>query len=46
METDSKAFKTSAIKLIQLFKNRFGIEPEITLKLVKKNLNFWSFDLP
>jgi len=42
METGSKAFKTSAIKSIELFENRFGIEPEITVKLAKKKFKFFE----
>ena len=42
METGSKAFKTSAIKSIELFENRFGIEPEITIKLAKKKFKFFE----
>ena len=42
METGSKAFKTSAIKSIELFENGFGIEPEITLKLAKKKFKFFE----
>jgi glycosyltransferase involved in cell wall biosynthesis len=42
METGSKAFKTSAIKSIKLFENGFGIEPEMTIKLAKKNFKFFE----
>lgn len=42
METGSKAFKTSAIKSIELFENGFGIEPEITVKLAKKKFKFFE----
>jgi len=35
METGSKAFKAEAIKNIQLTQNRFGFEPEITLKMAR-----------
>lgn len=42
METGSKAFKTSVIKSIELFENRFGIEPEITVKLAKKKFKFFE----
>lgn len=42
METGSKAFKTSAIKSVELFENGFGIEPEITVKLAKKKFKFFE----
>jgi len=45
METGSKAFKTSAIKSIELFENRFGIEPEITVKLAKKRFKFFEVSI-
>ena len=40
METGFKVFKSEAIKSINLKENSFGIEPEITIKLAKKNLSF------
>ncbi len=44
METCFKAFKTDLIKDIVLKENRFGIEPEITIKLSKKKCKF--FEIP
>lgn len=35
METCQKAFRASEIKKLTLLENRFGIEPEITIKLAK-----------
>ena len=43
METGYKVFKSSAIKSINLKENSFGIEPEITMKLAKKNLFSMKF---
>ena len=40
METGYKLFKKDVIQSINLTENSFGIEPEITIKLAKKNLNF------
>ena len=42
METGYKVFKSSAIKSINLKENSFGIEPEITMKLAKKNFIFYE----
>lgn len=36
METGCKAFKAEAIKSLELTQNRFGFEPEVTIKLAKK----------
>ena len=38
--TGYKAFKSKYAKQLNLFENSFGIEPEITIKLAKKALNF------
>jgi hypothetical protein len=39
MECGYKAFKTEILKKIELKENRFGFEPEITIKLARnKNL--------
>ena len=35
-------FKSEAIKSINLKENSFGIEPEITMKLAKKNFIFYE----
>ena len=42
MKTDLK-FSNHAIKSLVLNENSFGIEPEITIKLAKKNLYFMKF---
>ena len=42
METGYKAFKKSAIDNIAIEENRFGFEPEITIKLAKKKLRFFE----
>tara|TARA_B100000963_G_C22525784_1_gene625237 strand:- start:98 stop:820 length:723 start_codon:yes stop_codon:yes gene_type:complete len=44
METGYKAFKSSAIKNIHLKEKSFSFEPEITIKLAKKNYKF--FEVP
>ena len=41
METCYKVFKTEVIKQIKLQENRFGVEPEITVKLAKKKFIFY-----
>lgn len=40
MQTALKAFPRKVIQQIQLQENRFGIEPEITAKLAKRNYRF------
>lgn len=46
METGYKAFKSSLIRDIDLKENRFGIEPEITMKLSKiKNIRFYELGI-
>ena len=42
METGYKLFKSEAIKSIDLKEKSFGIEPEITIKLAKKNFIFYE----
>ncbi len=42
METGYKAFKTEIIKNIELEEKSFGIEPEITVKLARKNFRFYE----
>ena len=42
METGYKAFKSEAIKQINIEQRGFGVEPEITLKLAKKNFKFYE----
>jgi glycosyltransferase involved in cell wall biosynthesis len=42
METGYKLFKSEVIKSITLTENSFGIEPEITIKLAKKNYIFYE----
>lgn len=40
MQTALKAFPRKAIQQVNLHENRFGIEPEITAKLAKRNYRF------
>lgn len=40
METGLKCFRKEVIKSINLIEDRFGFEPEITIKLAKKNFKF------
>jgi glycosyltransferase involved in cell wall biosynthesis len=42
MENCYKVFKSEVIKNIDLKENRFGIEPEITAKIAKKNLRIYE----
>ena len=42
METCYKAFRTSLVKSIPLRSNRFGIEPEITIKLAKREARIYE----
>ena len=44
METGYKVFKTSALKNISLQEKTFSFEPEVTIKLAKKNYKF--FEVP
>ena len=44
METGYKAFKASVIKNIHLQEKSFSFEPEVTIKLAKKNYKF--FEVP
>ena len=44
METGYKVFKTSALKSISLKEKSFSFEPEVTIKLAKKNYKF--FEVP
>jgi hypothetical protein len=40
METGLKCFKKKAIQSIKLIENRFGFEPEVTIKLAKRKFKF------
>ena len=40
METGLKCFKKKALQSIKLIENRFGFEPEVTIKLAKKKFKF------
>ena len=40
METGYKVFKRSVIQSIDIVEKSFGVEPEITVKLAKKNFYF------
>jgi len=42
METGYKVFKSEVLKELDLKENSFGIEPEITVKLAKKNFKFYE----
>ena len=42
METGYKVFRTDIIKKISLKEKRFGIEPEITAKIAKKNIRIYE----
>lgn len=42
METCYKAFKSEILKSLDLKENGFGIEPEITAKVAKKNLRIYE----
>lgn len=42
METCYKAFRTSLIKSIPIRSNRFGIEPEITIKLAQRHARIYE----
>lgn len=44
METGYKVFRSSVLKTIPIRSNRFGIEPEITAKVAKRNLRI--FEVP
>jgi glycosyltransferase involved in cell wall biosynthesis len=42
METCYKAFRTSLVRSIPLRSNRFGIEPELTIKLAKREARIYE----
>ena len=42
METCYKAFTRSALQAITLYEDRFGIEPEVTIKLARKHFRFFE----
>jgi glycosyltransferase involved in cell wall biosynthesis len=42
METGYKAFRTSLLKSIPIRSQRFGIEPELTLKLAKRQVRIYE----
>ena len=42
METGYKVFKLKCIKSIKIRENSFGVEPEITMKLARKNYKFYE----
>jgi glycosyltransferase involved in cell wall biosynthesis len=42
METCFKAFRAEVLKDIHLVENRFGVEPEITAKISKRNLRIYE----
>jgi SAM-dependent methyltransferase len=42
METGYKAFRTTLIKTVPIRSERFGIEPELTVKLAKRRARFYE----
>ncbi len=42
METGYKAFRSSLLKTIPIRSNRFGIEPELTIKLAKRQVRIYE----
>ena len=42
MEVGYKVFRAEVLKGIELKSNRFGFEPEITIKLAKKRCRFYE----
>lgn len=42
METGYKVFTAKAIRSIELKENRFGFEPEVTIKLARKHFRFYE----
>ena len=42
METGYKVFKREALENITIEENRFGFEPEITIKIAKKKLRLFE----
>ena len=42
METGYKAFRTSLLQSVPIRSNRFGIEPELTVKLAKRQARFYE----
>lgn len=45
METGYKAFKKKSLENITIQENRFGFEPEITVKLAKKKMRFFEVSI-
>jgi len=45
METGYKAFRKEAIRSIPLQENRFGFEPEVTIKLAQKEWRFYEIGI-
>ena len=45
MESGYKAFKKEALENIKIQENRFGFEPEITIKFAKKKLRFFEVSI-
>ena len=42
METGYKVFTAKSIRSIELKENRFGFEPEVTIKLARKLFRFYE----
>ena len=45
METGYKAFRVDLLRSLDLSENRFGIEPEITAKICKRNLRIYELPI-
>jgi len=45
METGYKAFRKEAIRSVSLRENRFGFEPEVTIKLAQKKWRFYEIGI-
>ena len=45
METCFKAIKTDYYKKINIIENRFGVEPEMTIKLAKMRCKFYEIGI-
>ena len=45
METGYKVFRTSALKTLKLTEKSFSFEPEVTIKLSKKNFKFFEVSI-
>ena len=46
METGYKVFKSAVLKEIKIEEDSFSFEPEVTIKLSKKNVSFMKYQFP